>query len=260
MVRNKYNENFFEIPSVNNSYWAGFIAGDGHINAHALAINLKRSDEEHLSKLANHLGVNRLYYADGYDKRTGKNYYKCMLRATNGKIVSDLVKVWSIPLDDKTVTLLPPDNLDSDDLYFAWLRGMFDADGCYWVRKNRPNVNLIGTEQVIKWTADFLAETAGKTPTVRQDRRSPNLYMVEYSGDPAIKIRERFRSLDTDFLERKDQAWESAGANLTILSEYVHGTSRMYGTKKCRCDICKAGMKDIWREESRKKRKKQVVE
>lgn len=90
--KNNYNLDYFLKPSIDNSYWAGFIAGDGHItkSRDKISIKLKQSDRNHLEVFAKKIGVTTIYDYETKDKRTSSITKSSTLLISNKKIVQDL--------------------------------------------------------------------------------------------------------------------------------------------------------------------------
>lgn len=234
--KNSYISDFFETPNIQNSYWAGFIAGDGHItpDRKKISVKLKRTDRCHLETFARHVGVGRLYDYERRDSRTNRIYYSSEILITNVKLVEDLIKNWNFGHSQKTYNLQPPQGL-SDDLSWAYIAGLLDADGSYAVKHSRPSLNMLATLPVLEWMLDKTEELVGRRAAIRY--RGGGQSEAEYHGNQAIEIRKRIHSLDVDFLGRKYDDWERKGASLHVTGPR-HGTRNMYEVHKCRCQEC----------------------
>lgn len=129
-------------------YWQGFIMGDGNIlDVGRLTVTLSIKDQEHLESLNNFIPGNikrylsKTIYSDGeyirytnHDKTTANrflNRYKL-----NGP-----------------KTYNPPDLsfLDSKSKFLSFFIGLFDADGCFDIRKQKNTVASLKIEVHSSW-------------------------------------------------------------------------------------------------------------
>src|SRR3990167_6033115 len=85
-----FDENFFEIPNLINSYWAGFIAADGSINTDRFALSIQISDKdyEHLNKFC--CGIKFSGKISRYVRKNG--IAMCNANFRSRKLISDLEK------------------------------------------------------------------------------------------------------------------------------------------------------------------------
>ena len=125
------NDDFFSIPSILNSYWAGFISADGSIsirgNNKSLIISLGIKDIIHLEKFKNSIGYTNNIRIFNH-KLNGKLLDACSISITSNQIVEDLEKTFSIT-PRKTFTNNPP-KLVNSDMIDSFIIGYIDGDGC----------------------------------------------------------------------------------------------------------------------------------
>lgn len=128
----KFNVNYFKfIDSVEKSYWLGLITADGNISKTKLSIGLIEEDSYILEKFMkdlNHKG--NLYTKNSYIKKDGylRKTFKT-LNVYSDIIVKDLAKFKILP--NKTFnTIIPDEILINKIMFWAFIRGYFDGDGC----------------------------------------------------------------------------------------------------------------------------------
>ena len=240
--RHSYRQDYFTIPNLENSYWAGFIAADGYVRrGNELRIGLATKDLGHIQQFQSAVG-GRIKTRSVSDARTGNKYWNSSVAIYSKQIVSDLEQVFNIHTR-KSLTHEPPIGL-TDQQNFAYLAGYIDGDGHYGYvtgtgGNRRPCLNILGTEKFLTWAAQEF-DLERYTVSKRQ-----NIFCLQIRGDLAIRARSEYIDLPLPMLHRKYKYWEKSAVDLRILgtkidqSPFVHGTWRMYNAKKCRCDSCR---------------------
>ena len=140
---------FDEIDTEEKAYWLGFITADGWIskkektNSAAVGIELQYGDIGHLRKFNKSLSGN-YQISDRWrtcslssDKDTLHHF--CCIRIFSVKMYNSLEKLGLC--NNKTYKIGIP-NL-SDDLYRHYIRGLFDADGCFCLSNKSFGVSYI---------------------------------------------------------------------------------------------------------------------
>ena len=207
-----FNENFFVQPSLENCYWAGFIAADGCIidserGQRQLLIFLKSTDRPHLEVFKSTIGGGSIYNGSNHDRRTGKTYYSCYYRVFSNKVCDDLAENFGV-LPRKSLTHEPPEL--EGDLARAFIAGYIDGDGCYWLDKGYPRIRIRGTKEVLHWiSAEF-----NLSKSVWFDSGT---HAIHFNGKDAVDIRKSFQDLNLPLLDRKKSRWEELGLNLSLL-------------------------------------------
>lgn len=143
--RNNVRDDFFHIPNLINSYWAGFIAADGCIHkdkySQWLEISIHKNDRKHLESFCSDIGY------------TGNIFqYENIVRITiySKQIVSDLFNNFNIT-QKKSLTLQPPMNLSIDNIY-AFIIGYIDGDGCIFIKdKKYIGLTVVGTFNILNF-------------------------------------------------------------------------------------------------------------
>lgn len=127
-----FDETYFSsIDTKEKAYWLGFIAADGCVHrnvsgSNEFSIALAMKDYEHLALLKQALKSD---HAISVNKSTNT----CKLRIVRKNFTDDLIRHGIV----QNKTMQPfhvPKNLMTH-----WLRGLFDGDGSFWVRK-RPGL------------------------------------------------------------------------------------------------------------------------
>lgn len=144
-----FNDNYFnEIKTPNQAYWLGFIYADGLVLSknekrnYELGIELCDIDEQQLIDFNNELG--------GVHKITHGHYEKYIcdyknisitdtvrIRIYSKNIVEDLIR--HNVVENKTKFANYP--VVDDNLFFDFLRGYMDGDGCIYVNQNNAKLS-----------------------------------------------------------------------------------------------------------------------
>jgi len=207
------NEEFFTTPNIQNCYWAGFIAADGCIgncrDRLFLAINLKSTDECLLKEMVSQTeftgkigqGKHR-----GYGKYSENIYYYSALQIRNcEKWIKSLNKNWNIT-EKKSLTLLPP-NINDFDLQLSYIIGLIDGDGHIGIVNNKMVFELIGTKEVMEWSANILYELEDKesySPLSINKKKDGNYYYINCSWTRAYNLLKQLEQTETPYrLARK---------------------------------------------------------
>lgn len=189
-------DNFFTIPDLENSYWAGFIAADGciHTKSNRISIMLADKDIQHLLLLKEKICPvhNLLKY---------KTYIS--LKFSSIKIKNDLKQNYSIT-ERKSLTLKPPKNLSTVNS-LAFIIGYIDGDGCIRINKeHKIEISILGTQELLIWLKSYLDMispiTVRSNPSVRKVK---NIYRYKITGKRAISILNTLNKINVPKLGRK---------------------------------------------------------
>lgn len=195
-----FKENFFKKPTLENSYWAGFIAADGCIyksksGKRELLIGLAEVDKDHLLKFKSAIGAGNIN--NSVNTTAGKGYVQSKYQLYSDDVCQDLENLFGI-VERKSLILEPP-NLNGD-LALAYIAGYIDGDGCYTHTNNTPRLTITGTRDVLLW----ISKQFNKEKEPKLYKKIYNLY---YNGPDAIEAWNSYRALDVPFLERKKEKW-----------------------------------------------------
>jgi hypothetical protein len=201
----RYNKNqlFFRNYTLQNCYWAGFLAADGCISKPTeLQIILSIKDIGHLRKFKKHID---------YTGKIKTNKDICRLLICSKDIVNDLGKNFNI-YAQKTFNLLPPKL--NGDFALAYITGYIDGDGCIGYYKHKKNKNYIynyyrlhitGTYNLLKWISDQL-NLIYKSKFVCHNistRTNTSVYQYQIVANKAKAVLLRLNNVSVPKLERK---------------------------------------------------------
>lgn len=210
------NHDFFKEKTLENSYYAGFISGDGNVSVEQgkssprVSIGLDIKDEQFLRSFSEKVGGS-ISTSVRIDKRWDHPTQEVRWRASSRQMAEDLDKNFNIT-PRKTFNALPPSGLTAEQ-ELAFIAGVIDADGSYTYQRVRPRLCIVGTEQMLLWINDRLFD--GSYPV----SPASNIYTINAHADRAILAREKYINMDLPFLERKYRRWESLGLDLEVKSE-----------------------------------------
>lgn len=190
-INNKIDINYFEtIDCISKSYFLEFILGDGHISLDGrLAIGINPIDIEILEKFKIELNCNNPITAKTYfDSRYQKEYHTVFLRFSNKKLLNDLKShgITNNKSKDCKISSLIPDNLISH-----FIRGLFDADGCWtWSDSAQRHLRFtIGcsTETFALEVQEILIKKCFITKSKIIPNKNKTCFVIMYSGNNQTK-------------------------------------------------------------------------
>ena len=203
-LNRKYNinMNYFSIPTIENSYWAGFIAADGCLSPkkHLVSFGQKAEDGyllEQLTKDCGFTGEVRYF--------TTKDDYEVASLFIWGveQWFTDLKKNFNIT-PQKSLTLKPPKIIDEENI-IAFIRGYIDGDGGIYPT-NGPNtwtINITGTYEMLWWISNYFLSIISEIKA--RPYKHKNIWAYSPSGERAIKILKKLLEIETPYLIRKWQ-------------------------------------------------------
>ncbi|HNC59126.1 MAG TPA: hypothetical protein PLP33_27110 [Leptospiraceae bacterium] len=157
LVKHTFNHEYFQVPTEENSYWAGFIAGDGYMSRNEVIISISEKDRNHLEKFktAVEFSGELKHYIHNIGYSSNYHYNRISLCSKN--MCNDLITNWFIT-KNKTFTLEFPSHLQ-DSLLFSYVLGYIDADGAF-CRTNGflKSLNIAGHEIYLQDMRAFLAD------------------------------------------------------------------------------------------------------
>lgn len=130
------NKEYFKIPTIENCYWAGFIAADGNISGNRLSIGLAHKDKNLLD----------CFCKDLQYTNTVKSYKNNVYLGVNCKeMVKDLEVNFNI-IPNKSKILKPP-FIKEEDLIASFIKGVIDGDGSI----GEDRITIYGTKDLLQW-------------------------------------------------------------------------------------------------------------
>ena len=164
------------INSPQESYWFGFLVGDGTIyeDRYRLKLTLQKKDKKHIEKFIKFLG---------YSKKKIYSYPNrplCEVRIDNKQLLIDLYNLGLCAnKTHKTHRGLIPKKYRRD-----FIRGLFDADGTIHLRKNKkfktPDFHICGTKDLLEGVRDVFIENIGEEGCISTSKGQPSV--LEYGG------------------------------------------------------------------------------
>ncbi|WP_155810680.1 hypothetical protein [Persephonella sp. IF05-L8] len=206
----KYNFNehiFNKIETFEQTYWFGFLMGDGHIrydikrNVRELILGLSEKDYLHIIKFVKFLGFQDKNIPIKYDKKR-KSY---ILRVASKTLVENL-KENGFPIKDKTNRAYIPD-FKKSFLKQGAILGLFDADGSAFVSGKVFYISLCGTKSVCETFSDFM----GIEDKFIKKIKSTNIYEIKVGKQKKELIYKFYKKLYQNapiYLERKKAVFE----------------------------------------------------
>lgn len=196
---NTFDEDVFDIPTVENSYWAGFIAADGCLlsGKPCLVIQLANKDLEHVKKFKTFTkGTSEI----GHQISTNSDYfrvYNCF------KYYEDLNKYFNI-IPKKSLILQPPNITDINQIK-AFIVGYIDGDGCIPKKYTEKAYCLIlGTYNMLFWINTFFDQQYGISMKNIKIHKQSNIYQLHFMTKQARTVLEDLKhSVDVPRLARK---------------------------------------------------------
>lgn len=180
-----------------NWYWYGFIAGDGNVSDKYLRITLSPNDKNHLEKLSNILNCKISLNNKGYNVLCVGDKINCPILKNKLGYDNTNTKTTN-PLEIKI-----PHDLD---MFFCYIIGLIDADGCIEIRNNKAvqikielHSNWLGNLELLQ---EFLLEYLGIKSRTGVNNRGYSFLRIT-SNSNIVKIKEKAMALDIKYLERK---------------------------------------------------------
>lgn len=194
-----FNDRYFDkIKTPNQAYWLGFIYADGYVvkrksdRSYELGISIQSSDVKLLEDFNNELGgVHNITHS--HSEKYICDYPKASitdsvtLRIYSKNIVNDLIK--NNVVQNKTQSSLFP--VVEDDLFFDFLRGYIDGDGCIYVNQNNVSASQVhitsANDEVLNYIKDklFLHEINSRVYKEKEKK-----YRIYINRENAIKLLE----------------------------------------------------------------------
>lgn len=217
----EFNHNYFDNPTIYNSYWAGFIAADGCLyygkNANKLGvlkILLSKQDKEILEQFSKDCNYNGKILE--FSRILNNKVHKyCYIHICNLSYWADnLKKYWNI-VPRKTRILEPPLITDIQQ-QLAYIIGYIDGDGSIYKEsqpsgKSRLCLGISGTKAILEWISHILYKFENqekyklRTPLKINKHINNNLtHSIVYTNQRAIRLLNMLKAVPITFrLKRK---------------------------------------------------------
>lgn len=198
-------DDYFSVPNLQNSYWAGFIAAGGRINDRGhLEIGLSSKDSNHLESFIKEAGfTGRVITSIKHNKVYGSSKMSRVSICCAKRWKKDLESKFSI-IPRKTFCLVPP-NLNDLNLCLSYIIGYIDGDGCIWspsCDSNKINLEILGTRKILYWIRDCFSYI-DKSSLGRSIESKASIYRLRFKGRLAKRILGVLAEIDVPKLKRK---------------------------------------------------------
>ena len=161
----KYSNNrnaFSQIVTEEDAYWLGFITADGYISEdnNWLDIHIGEIDLEHLKKFLRYMNFTEeeipkvIHQGIGGAKTKDNIVYNAVIC---GKQLIQNLKQYGLTQGKSGKEI--PYQCATIDLEKAYIRGLWDGDGC--IRSTQYGVSLVGSQQILEYVRNFLANQLG---------------------------------------------------------------------------------------------------
>lgn len=153
------NEHYFdEINTPNKAYIIGLLYADGCVSkdGNMVFISLQEKDSDILTMINTEIRSNRPLRIIRYNDKNLNWSNQYQLTINSRYVVDRLIQLGVIP--NKSLKVEFPKWL-CEELYFHFLRGYIDGDGC--IVKNEKRVSLIGTESFCTYISEYLYNKLG---------------------------------------------------------------------------------------------------
>lgn len=199
------NDAYFTNLTLENCYYAGFIAADGCIIKNQLVIGLSGIDRPWLEAFKGALKAE----SPIKDRVHKKEYHQCYLNVTSETICKDLSNHFNIH-PRKSLNYIPPTNLTNEQKD-SFIIGLIDGDGSICLsnsKKTQPrlSISIVGTKDTCMFVKNRFEEILQeKTPQLHQRSLNKNFYSYYISDRKARYV---FTYLYTNYvLPRLERKW-----------------------------------------------------
>lgn len=209
----KINKDFWKEFNPINCYYAGIIAADGYIGLY----DKRKQKFPYSGSIKLEIHKNDLCTLEDLKLRSeytgpvhfAKNRNCCSLRIYCEEWNRDLITKFNItPL--KTYRIMPPNGI-SDQLFFCWLIGYIDGDGCLYFKKNQNYLTikiLSCSEKIIEYIYNYIIERFPQKLTKKISckpfkRKNSNCWELRFTGLKAVCLFSYLRQYNLPKLKRK---------------------------------------------------------
>jgi hypothetical protein len=192
-----FNDRYFDkIKTPNQAYWLGFIYADGYVikrtsvRNYELGIQIQSCDIKLLEDFNNELGgVHSITYSHDEKYICGNPKISITdsvtLRIYSKNIVDDLIK--NNVIQNKTQSPIFP--IVKDDLFFDFLRGYIDGDGCIYINQDKVTASQIhitsAHDEILNYIKDKLSLYGINSYVYKEKERKHRIYV---NHKDAIKL------------------------------------------------------------------------
>lgn len=227
----KYNKNefYFSVLTLENCYWAGYIAADGCIRHNPDKLQLVCSEKDNilLEKFKNSIKytgpIRKVIRYKNTAKYKKQEYLESHLSINSKQIIKDLKYNFNIT-ERKSLTLKPP-NITDFEQQLAYIIGYIDGDGSICLCKAKSskdlqiNLSILGTYELLNWIYIILNNIENKKYKTLKLCKQNNIFRLRYVAIRAFKILKVLQKINIPFkLQRK---WDKINQIEKIKNENV---------------------------------------
>lgn len=140
-------------------YWAGFLMADGSIShdksgkrSPSISFELKESDRESVERFRDFIGsTHKIQECRHLDRRTGLTHRSVRIQVRSTMLVEDLASLGVCGSKQAREKALGEAPMSRD----FW-RGYMDGDGCYSVTRGYPQMNVVGSLELLEQFRAFM--------------------------------------------------------------------------------------------------------
>ena len=207
------DDDYWNSPNIENSYYAGLMAADGNIDKHGTYWQICLHNKD--LRLIESLKSATQYHGNIHRAGVKKNMW--YIRVTSKKMVDDLKANFGI-IPKKSLILKPP-RLNNNDHIMAFISGYIDGDGSISLNKKGLCLSILGTKGVVTWIRDSFLHIMGTD--YKYIYKNGNIYTFSAWNEKAFRITEELSSVEVPRLNRK---WKN--------SKEWYRLTQLRGTKK----------------------------
>ncbi len=218
--KHNIDKDFFKsIDCRNKAYILGLIISDGYVDNYS-KLTFTSKDKELVEIFQRELkSEHKLAKYDVYDKRTDKTYTRYSLQVASKDIVNDLNNLGVF--SNKSFTCRLPQI--PEELFWHFVRGLFDGDGSISQEKNRKNgalrFKIIGSECLITELKNKLTEYGLSTTKLSYSKYKSEegkiISLLYYSYKDLFLIKNKiYENSDNLKLSRKYEIFQTLKNNV----------------------------------------------
>jgi len=183
MRKHTFNTDYFkQINSEDRAYWLGFITADGYLNkrGNTLGITLNIKDACHLEKFKKAINyTGNLSTSLSQYSKEHRFTEKIRIEIYSKELSKDIN---TYGLDYKKSTSLNSITNVPKELMHHFIRGYFDGNGCFFLRKYKipthndsPGITIVSTKNFLNFISEFIPDVP---KSLRYDKRTKESYTL----------------------------------------------------------------------------------
>lgn len=199
---------FKQINTPDKAYWLGYLSADGTICKTGYKVSLTSKDKDVIYRFKNAVGSGHaISIIHQKDKRTNKIYTRWLIQICSKQFAQHLINQ-GVTSNKSNDCCLP--KLD-DNLFYHYLRGLFDGDGSITSTNTKTRISFIGTKCLLQDIQQRLNTLLGiKERPLFNISKSYPIYRMHYYKDSVVILDKIYDgSVPETRLERKLKIYEN---------------------------------------------------